>query len=107
MVEAGCNEADEQIITDAIEIAHEEIKKLIKVQKDFDLKDAGEQLQKAGEKVVKGGKVVLDKTGRGLKKGFEGIKKVFKKDGGSNDNSGNNTNEKPSEEDKIENVITE
>lgn len=35
MVEAGCNEADEQIITDAIEIAHEEIKKLIKVQKDF------------------------------------------------------------------------
>ncbi|MCE5328863.1 polyribonucleotide nucleotidyltransferase [bacterium] len=35
MVEAGCNEADEEIILKAIEIAHEEIKKLIKVQKDF------------------------------------------------------------------------
>ncbi len=80
----------------------------IKVQKDFDLKDAGDQLQKAGEKVVKGGKVVLDKTGRGLKKGFEGIKKVFKKDSNNNNNANdNNTNDKPTEEDKIENVITE
>ncbi len=35
MVEAGCHEASEQTIIDAIEVAHEEIKKLIKVQKDF------------------------------------------------------------------------
>ena len=35
MVEAGCNEASEQVIIDAIEIAHEEIRKIIKIQKDF------------------------------------------------------------------------
>lgn len=35
MVEAGCCEADEEMVLKAIEIAHEEIKKLIKVQKDF------------------------------------------------------------------------
>lgn len=35
MVEAGCNEASEQTIIDAIDIAHIEIKKLIKIQKDF------------------------------------------------------------------------
>ena len=35
MVEAGCNEADEESITEAIIIAHNEIKKLVKVQNDF------------------------------------------------------------------------
>src|SRR5680860_741166 len=35
MVEAGCNEADEESITEAITIAHTEIKKLVKVQNDF------------------------------------------------------------------------
>ena len=35
MVEAGCNEADEESITEAIIIAHAEIKKLVKVQNDF------------------------------------------------------------------------
>ena len=35
MVEAGCNEADEESITEAIVIAHNEIKKLVKVQNDF------------------------------------------------------------------------
>ncbi len=35
MVEAGCNEVSEQVIIDAIEIAHEEIRKIIKIQKDF------------------------------------------------------------------------
>jgi polyribonucleotide nucleotidyltransferase len=35
MVEAGCNEADEESITEAIALAHIEIKKLVKVQNDF------------------------------------------------------------------------
>jgi len=35
MVESGCSEASEETILEAIEIAHNEIKKLIKVQKDF------------------------------------------------------------------------
>jgi len=35
MVEAGCNEASEQTIIDAIEIAQKEIKNIILVQKDF------------------------------------------------------------------------
>jgi polyribonucleotide nucleotidyltransferase len=35
MVEAGCNEADEDSINEAIVFAHAEIKKLVKVQNDF------------------------------------------------------------------------
>jgi len=35
MVEAGCFEASEEVITEAIEVAHTEIKKLVKVQNDF------------------------------------------------------------------------
>ncbi len=35
MVEAGCNEANEEVILKAIEIAQPEIRKLVKVQKDF------------------------------------------------------------------------
>ncbi|MCL5770779.1 MAG: polyribonucleotide nucleotidyltransferase, partial [Actinobacteria bacterium] len=35
MVEAGCFEASEEVITEAIEVAHVEIKKLVKVQNDF------------------------------------------------------------------------
>jgi len=35
MVEAGCSEASEQTVIDSIEIAHKEIKKIIKAQKDF------------------------------------------------------------------------
>jgi len=35
MVEAGCNEANEEFVTEAIAIAHAEIIKLVKVQNDF------------------------------------------------------------------------
>ncbi len=44
MVEAGADEVDEEIILDAIDLAHEEIKKIVQVQKEM-REEAGQEKQ--------------------------------------------------------------